>query len=203
MFTQSFGRLTLRRTSGAVSLGARRLFRLSESARRERVLPAGLQSGSPGPPGRVVAYATIALLLEGPRVAREVGRAMRHYPQDLPWQRGDARRQRLRQAKRAPAPRAAQARRRAFPPRRPRGRSRVRHRPLPPGARRPSQGGSFYPRRLTRRLALWVVAVLVGRDSQVALEDLAKVGDVVVAVGVCDLLYGHAPVLREHALGAV
>ena len=39
------------------------------------------------PPGRVIAYGTIARLLGRPRAAREVGRAMRHCPQDLPWQR--------------------------------------------------------------------------------------------------------------------
>ena len=40
------------------------------------------------PRGKVVSYGQIARLLCRPRAAREVGRAMRFCPPDLPWQRG-------------------------------------------------------------------------------------------------------------------
>ncbi|HZK21595.1 MAG TPA: MGMT family protein [Oscillospiraceae bacterium] len=39
------------------------------------------------PYGMVTSYGRIALLLGRPRAAREVGRAMRHCPNNLPWQR--------------------------------------------------------------------------------------------------------------------
>jgi len=39
------------------------------------------------PQGRVVAYGQIARMLGFPRSARQVGRAMRHCPDYLPWQR--------------------------------------------------------------------------------------------------------------------
>ncbi len=39
------------------------------------------------PPGRVMAYGQIARVLGFPRSARQVGRAMRHCPDGLPWQR--------------------------------------------------------------------------------------------------------------------
>lgn len=39
------------------------------------------------PRGRVTSYGRIARLLCRPRAAREVGRAMRLCPDDLPWQR--------------------------------------------------------------------------------------------------------------------
>lgn len=39
------------------------------------------------PPGRVVSYGGIARMLGRPRAAREVGWAMRHCPDALPWQR--------------------------------------------------------------------------------------------------------------------
>ena len=39
------------------------------------------------PHGEVVSYGQIARMLGRPRAAREVGRAMRHCPEDLPWQR--------------------------------------------------------------------------------------------------------------------
>jgi len=39
------------------------------------------------PYGRVISYGEIAFLLGRPRAAREVGRAMRYCPEDLPWQR--------------------------------------------------------------------------------------------------------------------
>jgi len=39
------------------------------------------------PYGKVISYGEIAKLLGRPRSAREVGRAMRHCPDDLPWQR--------------------------------------------------------------------------------------------------------------------
>ncbi|MDR1136347.1 MAG: MGMT family protein [Clostridiales Family XIII bacterium] len=39
------------------------------------------------PYGQVVSYGQIARMLGRPRAAREVGRAMRFCPEDLPWQR--------------------------------------------------------------------------------------------------------------------
>jgi len=39
------------------------------------------------PRGKVLAYSQIAGMLGKPRGAREVGRAMRHCPEHLPWQR--------------------------------------------------------------------------------------------------------------------
>jgi len=39
------------------------------------------------PYGKVVSYGQIARMLGRPRSAREVGRAMRHCPEHLPWQR--------------------------------------------------------------------------------------------------------------------
>ena len=39
------------------------------------------------PYGKVVSYGQIARLCGKPRAAREVGRAMRHCPEHLPWQR--------------------------------------------------------------------------------------------------------------------
>jgi len=39
------------------------------------------------PYGKVISYGEIAKLLGKPRAAREVGRAMRCCPEDLPWQR--------------------------------------------------------------------------------------------------------------------
>ena len=39
------------------------------------------------PYGMVTSYGRIAFLLGRPRNAREVGRAMRHCPDNLPWQR--------------------------------------------------------------------------------------------------------------------
>ena len=39
------------------------------------------------PPGRVVSYGQIAWALGAPRMARQVGWAMRTCPDDLPWQR--------------------------------------------------------------------------------------------------------------------
>ena len=39
------------------------------------------------PYGKVISYGEIAKLLGRPRAAREVGRAMRFCPEDLPWQR--------------------------------------------------------------------------------------------------------------------
>jgi methylated-DNA-protein-cysteine methyltransferase-like protein len=39
------------------------------------------------PPGRVIAYGQLARLLGKPRGAREVGWAMRHCPEGLPWHR--------------------------------------------------------------------------------------------------------------------
>jgi len=39
------------------------------------------------PYGKVVSYGQIAFLLGKPRAAREVGRAMFHCPDHLPWQR--------------------------------------------------------------------------------------------------------------------
>ena len=39
------------------------------------------------PHGRVVSYGQIARMLGHPRAAREVGRAMRCCPENLPWQR--------------------------------------------------------------------------------------------------------------------
>lgn len=39
------------------------------------------------PYGKVASYGQIAQLLGRPRSAREVGRAMRHCPGNLPWQR--------------------------------------------------------------------------------------------------------------------
>jgi len=39
------------------------------------------------PHGKVISYGQIARTLGRPRSAREVGRAMRHCPDDLPWQR--------------------------------------------------------------------------------------------------------------------
>ena len=51
------------------------------------------------PRGKVVSYGQIARLLCRPRAAREVGRAMRFCPPDLPWQEWSNRM--------APSPRAA------------------------------------------------------------------------------------------------
>ena len=39
------------------------------------------------PFGKVVSYGQIAKMLNRPRAAREVGWAMRHCPEGLPWQR--------------------------------------------------------------------------------------------------------------------
>jgi len=39
------------------------------------------------PYGKVISYGEIARLLGRPRAAREVGWAMRHCPEGLPWQR--------------------------------------------------------------------------------------------------------------------
>jgi methylated-DNA-protein-cysteine methyltransferase-like protein len=39
------------------------------------------------PPGTVVSYGQIARMLGRPRAAREVGRAMRFCPEELPWHR--------------------------------------------------------------------------------------------------------------------
>jgi methylated-DNA-protein-cysteine methyltransferase-like protein len=39
------------------------------------------------PYGRVASYGQVALLAGNPRAARQVGRAMRVCPDDLPWQR--------------------------------------------------------------------------------------------------------------------
>lgn len=39
------------------------------------------------PRGRVLSYGRIARLLGQPRAARQVGRALRHCPDHLPWQR--------------------------------------------------------------------------------------------------------------------
>lgn len=39
------------------------------------------------PPGKVISYGGIARMLNRPRAAREVGRAMRICPDGLPWQR--------------------------------------------------------------------------------------------------------------------
>lgn len=39
------------------------------------------------PYGKVVSYGQIAAMLGRPRAAREVGRAMRFCPENLPWQR--------------------------------------------------------------------------------------------------------------------
>lgn len=39
------------------------------------------------PRGRVLSYGRIARLLGQPRSARQVGRALRHCPDHLPWQR--------------------------------------------------------------------------------------------------------------------
>mgnify|MGYP000946281294 FL=1 len=39
------------------------------------------------PLGRVASYGQIARILSHPRGARQVGRAMRHCPDGLPWQR--------------------------------------------------------------------------------------------------------------------
>lgn len=39
------------------------------------------------PYAMVISYGRIAFLLGRPRAAREVGRAMRHCPNSLPWQR--------------------------------------------------------------------------------------------------------------------
>jgi len=39
------------------------------------------------PYGKVISYGEIAKLLGRPRAAREVGWAMRHCPDNLPWQR--------------------------------------------------------------------------------------------------------------------
>ena len=39
------------------------------------------------PQGRVVSYGQLARLLGEPRAARQVGWAMRHCPEGLPWQR--------------------------------------------------------------------------------------------------------------------
>ena len=39
------------------------------------------------PYGKVISYGQIAWILERPRSAREVGRAMRLCPEHLPWQR--------------------------------------------------------------------------------------------------------------------
>jgi len=39
------------------------------------------------PYGKVVSYGQVARILGSPRAARQVGWAMRHCPEDLPWQR--------------------------------------------------------------------------------------------------------------------
>ncbi len=39
------------------------------------------------PDGRAASYGQIARMLGSPRAAREVGRAMRFCPEELPWQR--------------------------------------------------------------------------------------------------------------------
>jgi len=39
------------------------------------------------PTGKVISYGQIARILGRPRSAREVGRAMRICPEDIPWQR--------------------------------------------------------------------------------------------------------------------
>ena len=39
------------------------------------------------PRGKVISYGQIARMLGRPRAAREVGRAMHHCPEHLPWQR--------------------------------------------------------------------------------------------------------------------
>ncbi|MCL2675793.1 MAG: MGMT family protein [Firmicutes bacterium] len=39
------------------------------------------------PYGEVISYSQIARMLGRPRAAREVGRAMRYCPEELPWQR--------------------------------------------------------------------------------------------------------------------
>ena len=39
------------------------------------------------PYGKVISYGEIAKLLGRPRSAREVGRAMRYCPENIPWQR--------------------------------------------------------------------------------------------------------------------
>ena len=39
------------------------------------------------PCGKVISYGEIAGILGRPRAAREVGRAMRYCPEELPWQR--------------------------------------------------------------------------------------------------------------------
>ena len=39
------------------------------------------------PKGKVASYGQIALLIGAPRAARQVGWAMRHCPDGLPWQR--------------------------------------------------------------------------------------------------------------------
>ncbi|MCL2404102.1 MAG: MGMT family protein [Defluviitaleaceae bacterium] len=39
------------------------------------------------PLGKVISYGQIARMLGRPRAAREVGRAMRICPEDIPWQR--------------------------------------------------------------------------------------------------------------------
>jgi len=39
------------------------------------------------PYGKVISYGEIAKITGRPRAAREVGRAMRHCPEGLPWQR--------------------------------------------------------------------------------------------------------------------
>jgi len=39
------------------------------------------------PHGKVVSYVQIARMLGRPRAARQAGRAMRHCPEHLPWQR--------------------------------------------------------------------------------------------------------------------
>ena len=39
------------------------------------------------PYGKVISYGQIARILGRPRAAREVGRAMRICPEDIPWQR--------------------------------------------------------------------------------------------------------------------
>jgi len=39
------------------------------------------------PHGKVVSYGQIARILGSPRAARQVGWAMRHCPENLPWQR--------------------------------------------------------------------------------------------------------------------
>lgn len=39
------------------------------------------------PRGKVISYGRIARLLDAPRMARQVGWAMRRCPEELPWQR--------------------------------------------------------------------------------------------------------------------